>query len=203
MIPTPYVYVKSERGVRLNVAQFPLAPWARWIAANQDGLVYQYEHEPAASMPYWWIAPGRQSYVGIIDLAGVDWRQTLTPVEPLPVLFMYGDVPTRPETVLGWQLAQLDIIQLRDVADQLIAADARAAHALLTWLTAKLLTQVSAEEHVASVVAACDDALLEAVAQHLAQTARPKADYLADALEAERERLRLHPAMATPLPTGE
>lgn len=153
MIPNPYVYVKNEHGVQLNVAQFPLAPWARWIAANQDGLVYQYEHEPAASMPYWWIAPGRQSYVGIIDLTGVDWRQTLTLVSAC------GDTPTRPETVLGWQLAQLDAAQL------------------------------------------------EAVAQHLARTARPKADYLADALwtalEAERQRLRLHPAMATPLPTGE
>lgn len=67
----------------LDVSRWQLSPWAKWVAADEDGVVYMYENCPTTyNNGMWglWRATGISTRCGCIDLAGIDWRLTLTPV---------------------------------------------------------------------------------------------------------------------------
>lgn len=64
----------------LDVSQWQLSPWAKWVAADAHGEVWQYQFEPVLARNVWGAQCGRFIFIGYIDMTGIDWRKTLTPV---------------------------------------------------------------------------------------------------------------------------
>lgn len=117
----------------LDVRQWALEPWAKWVAADSMGLVWQYEIQPER-LDYVWDSDydSRISIlrVGTIDMTGIDWRQTLTPVNqeaaaPIASPAIPGEVAIidRPEDAVVWHLSQMAPEALEAVAQQLASDD--------------------------------------------------------------------------------
>ena len=73
----PHVVGKAQP---LDVSRWQLPPWAKWVAADADGIVYAYENCPTIYSDGVWRADGMSSRCCAISMAGIDWRRTLTPV---------------------------------------------------------------------------------------------------------------------------
>lgn len=89
----------TQQGAQpLDVSRFTLSPWAKWIAADEDGEVWEYSKEPPCDKYGWGMPahPFEMSRVGKVNPLGANWRQTLTPVnqvartEPAPYLAARG-----------------------------------------------------------------------------------------------------------------
>lgn len=83
----------------LDVSLFSVPAWARWIAADEAGHIYPYSAEPVCGK-YSWICHESEIYInasnklGTINLTGIDWRQTLTPVPAQHSDFMQAHIAT-------------------------------------------------------------------------------------------------------------
>ena len=69
----------------LDVSAFDVPAWARWVAANGSGAVWAYREKPTPDKhSKWWlrmhVQMGDVVYLCTIDMTGIDWRRTLTPV---------------------------------------------------------------------------------------------------------------------------
>jgi len=60
----------------------PVLPDDEFLAADPDGVVYAYIGEPPQQRVHYWDG-ARARRVGIVDLDGFDWRQTLVEVDPV------------------------------------------------------------------------------------------------------------------------
>jgi hypothetical protein len=76
---TVYPHVAEPQAQPLDLSPWTLSPWAKWVAADADGYVDEYECKPHTDREMWAYG-GRCKIVGRIDMTGIDWRQTLTPV---------------------------------------------------------------------------------------------------------------------------
>ena len=74
----------EEKAQPLDVNNLAAPAWARWIAADYDGKVWAYENCPAFSGDGMWHIHGWKSHLDTIDMIGIDWRRTLTPVNVEP-----------------------------------------------------------------------------------------------------------------------
>lgn len=72
----PYVVEKAQP---LDVSRWQLSPWAKRIAAESCGSVFEYECQPHVDRETWAYG-GRCRLIGTINMAGIDWRRTLTAV---------------------------------------------------------------------------------------------------------------------------
>lgn len=79
----------------LDVSRFELSPWAKWIAADENGVWHEYDSEPEIAIDYW-LPTGQWGILGKSDLRGVHWSKTLTPV---------NQAPAQPLDVSQWQLS--------------------------------------------------------------------------------------------------
>jgi len=77
---TVYPHVTEPKAQPLDVAQWKLSPWAKWAAADECGDVCEWEDRPYSGYCGWLCPTGQFNRVGTIDMAGIDWRKTLTPV---------------------------------------------------------------------------------------------------------------------------
>jgi hypothetical protein len=50
---------------------------AKWLAADSDGRVYGYVHEPSMADGLWYPTKGPSCLAVEVDLEGMDWRETL------------------------------------------------------------------------------------------------------------------------------
>lgn len=124
----------------LDVSRLAVPDWARWTAADSYGHVFAYSHRPSNEDGTAWTTHNYTycMFIGIIDMTGIDWRRTLTPVQPtqpwceqcnLPLDICRGhDEHLRahgrlPVNVLAHQLAQLSPDDISALARQLVAAD--------------------------------------------------------------------------------
>lgn len=62
-----------------DVSRFTLSPWARWIAADENGMWHEYDKEPEIAIDHW-LPTGQWGILGKSDLRWVHWSQTLTAV---------------------------------------------------------------------------------------------------------------------------
>ncbi len=63
------------------LAQFDIPVDARWIAADHDGELYAFTDKPVCFAGKHWMSDGERSWhLGTIDMAGIDYRETLVPV---------------------------------------------------------------------------------------------------------------------------
>jgi hypothetical protein len=69
----------ATRQQPLDVSQFNVPSWAKWVAADENGIVRAYAEEPIADILIW-DADGLHQSLRRIDMTGIDWRSTLTPV---------------------------------------------------------------------------------------------------------------------------
>lgn len=86
---TVYPHV-VERAQPLDVSAFDVPAVAKWIAADADGEVYPYSEKPYPHKGFggggrWGYSSGElfdsnKFKLDTISMAGIDWRQTLTPV---------------------------------------------------------------------------------------------------------------------------
>jgi len=144
----------------LDVSRFNVPAWARWIAADENGLVCAYdEHEPREGINALregvYFTGGRYESIGAINMHGIDWRQTLTPVPAQPSDWMQAHIAAevaaidaQPQTwcekcnlpddicrghdepappALAWQLSMLDGDGITALARQLAQADSTKA----------------------------------------------------------------------------
>ncbi len=76
----------EEKAQPLDVSQWQLSPWAKWVAADADGTVWEFDKKVTERLFAWIILDdiGKASYVGHINMAGIDWRRTLTAVNVEP-----------------------------------------------------------------------------------------------------------------------
>lgn len=63
-----------------DVSQFKLSPWARWVAVDGVGNVYEYEYMPYIGVHEWMHNSGRSRRIGVVCMACIKWTQTLTAV---------------------------------------------------------------------------------------------------------------------------
>lgn len=77
-----YVDRQQPKAYPLDVSRWQLSLWAKWVAViDNSGEVWEYEDEPHIAVAMWhWGNGSRAQCIGTIDMTGVDWRQTLTPV---------------------------------------------------------------------------------------------------------------------------
>jgi len=77
----PHVVEKAQP---LDVSRWQLSRWARWVAADDGGDVWEYKSQPVIlagnHIKRWWPGDGWAKAIGTIDITGIDWRRTLTPV---------------------------------------------------------------------------------------------------------------------------
>jgi hypothetical protein len=64
-------------GINLLVPQ-----WTKFIATDQDGLIYAYEGRPVTGLFYDWVNEygDNAEHIERADLEGMDWKQTLVEV---------------------------------------------------------------------------------------------------------------------------
>jgi len=80
---TVYDYrTQEERAQPLDVSRWQLSPWAKWVAViDSSGEVWEYEDEPHIAVAMWhWGDGSRAQCIDTINMAGIDWRLTLTAV---------------------------------------------------------------------------------------------------------------------------
>ena len=129
----------EEKAQPLDVNNLAAPAWARWIAADYDGKVWAYENCPAFSGDGMWHIHGWKSHLDTIDMIGIDWRRTLTPVNveqptqlwcercnlPEDICRGHEEItqpsPTVEAIVTLWQ--QLDGMQECDLAAAMVRAD--------------------------------------------------------------------------------
>lgn len=63
-----------------DVSRFKLSSWARWVAVDDVGNVYEYEYMPYIGVHEWMHTSGRSQRIGEIHMACIKWTQTLTAV---------------------------------------------------------------------------------------------------------------------------
>lgn len=136
----PHVVEKAQP---LDVSRWQLSPWAKRIAAESCGSVFEYECQPHVDRETWAYG-GRCRLIGTINMAGIDWRRTLTAVNaeqqpqpwctdcnlPLDICRGHDNDSAKPPTIVHaivvlWQ--QLDAMQECDLAAAMVRADEHAA----------------------------------------------------------------------------
>lgn len=63
----------------LDIPNFSLSSWAKWIAADANGVWCEYDNEPECGNDRW-IPKSHCGVLGVTDPTEVHWTQTLTPV---------------------------------------------------------------------------------------------------------------------------
>lgn len=66
----------------LDLSKFTIPPGAKWAAADSTGTVYAYEDVPYRAAVMWIDAGGNCWHIGEVDPATINWRDSLTPVQP-------------------------------------------------------------------------------------------------------------------------
>ena len=140
---TVYDYRQPETQP-LDVAQFNVPSWARWIAADATGVVYAYKQKPVQSNNYlfWTILDFGFQNIGRIDMTGIDWRKTLAAVNQEahePAITAAPDPVTLFVTL--WQ--KLDGMQECEAAAAMVRDDPRRADGFFTTLGAAIESVVS------------------------------------------------------------
>jgi len=177
----------------LDVSQFALSPWARWVAMDENGYVWEYDLRPfyRQGETMWVWPPRAQSRnLGRIDTAGIDWRETLTAVnQEQPSDWMRAHIAT--------EIAAIDAavvtVPLAQISIGANAIPADVAAALLADNSASWCTRLM--EDMAKALGSDDGAVvwwlsqmtpaaLEAVAQQLATADVVRADTMRLALDA-------------------
>lgn len=142
---------QEEKAQPLDLSRWQLSPWTKWVAViDNSGEVWEYEDEPRIAVAMWhWGDGSRAQCIDTIDLTGIDWRLTLTPVsqaqpEPqpwcaqcnLPEEICRGHdrlpSPTVETIVVLWQ--QLDAMQELDLASARIERLERKLNLVLSHL---------------------------------------------------------------------
>ncbi len=134
----------EEKAQPLDVNNLAAPAWARWIAADYDGKVWAYENCPAFSGDGMWHIHGWKSHLDTIDMIGIDWRRTLTPVNveqptqlwceqcnlPEDICRGHDNDSAKPPTIVHaivilWR--QLDAVTECDLTAAMVRADEHAA----------------------------------------------------------------------------
>lgn len=150
----------------LDVSQFDVPEWAKWLAMDEDGNVSAYASKPTLG-DFVWFGKEYSWRAGVLKSSKIDWRQTLTPVnqvtptqpaylaargilkgcfddEPSELMIRRlrdgADFvePTRPATVIAGMVALLDAAALAEFAAALVAADVVKADRLIDALIGAL-----------------------------------------------------------------
>lgn len=118
----------EEKAQPLDVSRWQLSPWAKWVAAESCGSVFEHNCKPHVDREMWAYG-GRCRLIGTISMAGIDWRRTLTAVnveqQPQAMEEITQPSPTIEVIVRRWQ--QLDAMQECDLAAAMVRADEHAA----------------------------------------------------------------------------
>lgn len=75
-----------EKAQPLDVSRWRLSPWAKWVAADASGDIFEFsvKPEPQEQRRIWvYNDPNcdeQYQHIGTIRMAGIDWRKTLTAV---------------------------------------------------------------------------------------------------------------------------
>jgi hypothetical protein len=123
--------VIEPKAQALDVIRWQLSPWAKWVAVIDDtGEVWEYEDEPHIAVAMWhWGDGSRAQCIGTINMAGIDWRRTLTAVNVEQQSAAMEEItqpsPTVEAIVRRWQ--QLDAVTECDLAAAMVRADEHAA----------------------------------------------------------------------------
>lgn len=189
---TVYPHV-VEKAQPLDVSRFTLSPWARWLAMDENGYVWEYQQRPFYRQDGTaWVWPPRAQFrnLGRIDTAGIDWRETLTAVNQTQhsdwmEAHIAAEVAAIDAAVVTVPLAQISIganAIPADVAAILIATYSASWCVRLMEDMAKALG--NDDGAVVWWLSQMTPAALEAVAQQLATADVVRADTLRMALDA-------------------
>lgn len=111
-----YRTTEEKAGLQpLDASRFSLSPWARWIAMDSNGKIYEYADIPRPSEGRWFTADECEQIGRIDDTTGIDWRQTLTPVNHA------APVDSRIALTVT-TIAQLTLTECEELARQIAAA---------------------------------------------------------------------------------
>ena len=181
---TVYPHVVEPKAQPLDVSRFTLSPWARWVAMDENGYVWEYQQRPFYRQDGTaWVWPPRAQFrnLGRIDPAGIDWRETLTAVnQEQPSDWMRAHIATEIAAIDAPPPAQPIPA---DVAATLLATHSRSWCVRLMEDMARLLG--NDDGAVVWWLAQMTPAALESVAQQLASGNAETAYILATRLESK------------------
>lgn len=154
----------TEAKAKIDVSLFDIAPWARWVAVDASGAVWQYSVKPIQSFRIWRLEDDADdsasgSFLGHISMTGIDWTQTLTPVnqeQPAPAQLDTYSVDASWEWTPAPKPAPdtVDVLLLHNAIPYEFAATVL-AHKSASWaerLVAELLALMPADNQIATIV---------------------------------------------------
>ena len=150
----------------LDVIRLTSPSWAKWTAMDADGEVWAYEDMPAAAKTMWRTQGGNVRSIGYANVDGIDWTQTLTPVNvttPTPKAQHDRIAANIVDSIIAVIMAATDT-QRADLATALTQRDPHMADALATALDNALYDSQAQQRDTEAASIAADDALMGEVA---------------------------------------